>query len=383
MSRVPGHALLPRSDTSWFTEWRRTLDWGLVAGSVLLLCIGLMMSLAAGPAAAARYGHAEPYFFVYRHAFLACTGLGCLLVVSALDRKWARRLAVLAFALALVMMITVLFAGHEVGGARRWLRFLGLTFQPSEIMKPVLLVTCGWLLAQRELYPAGPWSFIALILFSVTMSLLLLQPDVGQAVLLAVAFVITFFVSGMAKRWMAFFAATGLSLGFILYQLLAYVRVRVNMILSPDTTERFQIDRAAEAFSRGGFFGLGPGEGMVKTRLPDAHTDFILAVMAEEFGLVAIISVMAVYAMIAIRGYRAAARLADGYARAAAAGLVTLLSLQAIINIGVNLAVLPPTGMTLPFISYGGSSMIGTGLTIGLLLALIRGEGTRSQGRYG
>lgn len=383
MNRPASPALLPRSDTSWFTEWRRTLDWGLVAGSVLLISIGLMMSLAAGPAAAARYGLDQPYYFFYRQALFAGAGVACLLTVSALDRKWARRLAALVFVSSLILMITILFSGHEVGGAKRWIRLAGFTFQPSETIKPALILLCGWLLAQRGLYPAGRWAIMAFSLFSLIIALLLLQPDVGQAVLLTFAFMMTFFVSGMAKRWIGVLVVAGAALGLILYQALEYVRVRINMIMNPDTTERFQIDTASEAIARGGFFGLGPGEGLVKTRLPDAHTDFIFAVMAEEFGLVAIVSVMAIYAMIALRGYRAAARVSDAYARAAAAGLISLFSLQAVINMGVNLAVIPPTGMTLPFISYGGSSMLGTGLAMGLLLALVRGEGTRSQSRYG
>jgi cell division protein FtsW len=181
----------------------------------------------------------------------------------------------------------------------------------------------------------------------------------------------------------AIFAVGGGALAFLLYNLLPYVKRRVDLIFNPEPLDSYQLDKAAEAISRGGLFGVGPGEGLVKARLPDAHTDFIFAVMAEEFGLVAIVVLMAIFAMMAIRGFRAAARIEDGYARTAAAGLFTLFSLQAAINIGVNLAVLPPTGMTLPFVSYGGTSMVGMGLTLGLALALVRGEGTRSRGRYG
>lgn len=383
MSYTANAPLLPRSDTSWFTEWRRTLDWGLVAGAVLLMGIGLLMSLAAGPSAAARYGQADPYYYVYRQAALAGIGLAILIGVSALDRKWARRFAALVFMGSLGLMVTILLIGHEVGGAQRWLRVLGVTLQPSETVKPALILLCGWLLAQREIYPTGPWALIAFLFYAATLGLLLLQPDVGQSALLTFAFVATFFVSGLPKRWIAVFGAGGVALAALLYNLLPYVQARVNMILSPDATDRFQIDRAAEAISRGGLFGVGPGEGLVKARLPDAHTDFIFAVMAEEFGLVAIVALMAIYAMMSIRGFRAASRIEDGYARTAAAGLFTLFSLQAAVNIGVNLAILPPTGMTLPFVSYGGSSMAGMGLTLGLALALVRGEGTRNRGRYG
>lgn len=383
MSYTANAPLLPRSDASWFTEWRRTLDWGLVAGAVILMGVGLLMSLAAGPAAAARYGQQDAYYFVYRQAFMAAAAFVILIGVSTLDRKWARRFAALVFAGGLSLMAVILLFGHEVGGAQRWLRLFGFTLQPSEVVKPALILLCGWLLAQREIYPKGPWALTAFILYAATLGLLLLQPDVGQSVLLTVAFLTAFFVSGLPKRWIAVFAAGGAVLAVTLYNLLPHVKARVDTLISPGTADRFQIDRAAEAISRGGLFGVGPGEGLVKARLPDAHTDFIFAVMAEEFGLVAIVALMAVYAMMSIRGFRAAARIEDGYARTAAAGLFTLFGLQAAINIGVNLALLPPTGMTLPFVSSGGSSMMGMGLTLGLALALVRGEGTRNRGRYG
>ncbi|MFN3312791.1 MAG: FtsW/RodA/SpoVE family cell cycle protein [Hyphomonas sp.] len=383
MSFTANAPVLPRSDSSWFTEWRRTLDWGLVAGAVLLMGIGLLMSLAAGPSAAARIGQSDPYFFVYRQAFFAVIGFAVMIAVSLLDRKWARRFAALVFAVSLVLMIVLLGFGHEAKGAQRWLRIFGVSIQPSEAIKPALILLCAWLLSQREHYPRGPWTILAFTLYAVTLALLLLQPAVGQSALLTIAFVTVFFISGLPKRWVAFFAAGGAALAFLLYSLLPYVRSRINMIMNPTSADTFQIDRAAEAISRGGLFGAGPGEGLIKARLPDAHTDFIFAVMAEEFGLIAIIGLIAIYALMSIRGFRSAARIEDGYARTAAAGLIALFSLQAVVNVGVNLAILPPTGMTLPFVSYGGSSMAGMGLTLGLALALVRGEGTRSRGRYG
>lgn len=383
MSYTANAPLLPRSDTSWFTEWRRTLDWGLVAGAVLLLFIGLLMSLAAGPSASVRIGYSDAYHFVYRQAAIAGFGFLIMMGMSLLDRKWARRAAGFIFIVSLVMMVAVLGFGHEAKGAQRWLRFAGFSIQPSETAKPALILLCGWLLAQRELYPKGPWALIAFIFYAVTLGLLLLQPDVSQSVLLTAAFVTTFFVSGLPKRWVAIFAIGGGALAALLYNLLPYVRARIDMVVNPADADTFQIKMAAEAISRGGLFGVGPGEGLIKARIPDAHTDFIFSVMAEEFGLVAIVVLMAIFALMAIRGFRAAARIEDGYARTAAAGLFTLFSLQAAINIGVNLAVLPPTGVTLPFVSYGGSSMVGMGLTLGLALALVRGEGTRSRGQYG
>ena len=187
-----------------------------------------------------------------------------------------------------------------------------------------------------------------------------------------------------SRRHIAWLAAGGAGLSVLLYNLLPNVKRRVDMIFNPSSqVDTFQIDRAEDAIQRGGLFGTGPGEGLIKMQIPEAHTDFIFAVIAEEFGLVAVIAVLAIYGLIAIRGFRAASRIEDGFARTAAAGLFALFAIQAAINIGVNLAIVPPTGLTLPFISYGGSAMVGMGLTLGLALALVRGEGTRSHGPYG
>ena len=357
MNAAPTALQFARSDTSWLTEWRRTVDWGLMGGAFFLIAIGLLMSLAAGPTAAKRIGYSYEYFFVIRQAAFAVCAAVILIGFSALNQTWARRAATAIFIGALLLMVWILVFGHEAKGAQRWLRVAGFSLQPSEMVKPALIVLSGWLLAQREAYPSGPWAVIA--------------------------FVITFFISGLPWKWAAAFAGGGVSLAGLLYALLPHVRARVNSFVNPTQYDTYQIDKAAEAIGRGGLFGVGPGEGQVKASLPDAHTDFIFSVMVEEFGLIAAIVLLAVFALMVLRGFRAAARLDDGYARAAAAGLFTLFGLQAAINMAVNVALIPPKGMTLPFVSYGGSSMIGTALTLGLALALVRGQGTRIRGRYG
>lgn len=384
MTYTASAPLLPRSDTSLLTEWRRTLDWGLVAGIFLLAAIGLLMSLAVSPSAVERIGYDNPYHFLYRQAVHVTLGLGLMLVVSLLDRTWARRFGVIVFAVTLVLMILILLVGREVNGAQSWFRYGGVSMQPSEIAKPTLIVLSAWLLAQRERYPSGSWSAVAFGFFAATLGLFLLQPDVGGAALLSMAFLTAFYVSGIPKRWIMGFSAGGAVLSVLLYNFVDHVKTRVDTIFNPASdTDRFQILKAAEAFGRGEWLGVGPGEGQVKGVIPEAHTDFIFSVMAEEFGLIAVVALIAVYALITIRGFRAAARIEDGFARTASAGLFSLFAIQAAINIGVNLGIVPPTGLTLPFVSYGGSSMIGMGLTLGLALALVRGEGTRSRGPYG
>ncbi len=365
----------PRTDMSWLTEWRRTLDWPIVGAALSLMALGLLLALAAGPPAAARIGLENSYHFVWRQAVFA-VGAGVLLIAaSLLDRDWVRRAAAALFLVAVALMGFVLLGGAEVKGAQRWIAFAGLTLQPSELVKPALVVLAGWLLAQRHLFPHGPWAALAFSLFAATIGLLLLQPDVGQAVLLTMAFVLTFFVSGLPWRWAAGFGVGGMALAGLVYASLDHVRRRVNAFLDPSAYDTYQIDRALEALRRGGFWGVGPGEGTVKASLPDAHTDFIFAVLGEEYGLIAGLAVMALYGFIVVRGILAAARLGDGYARAAAVGLFALFGLQAAINLGVNVALLPPKGMTLPLMSYGGSSLAGTALTLGFALALIRRRG--------
>ncbi|MEM8920440.1 MAG: putative peptidoglycan glycosyltransferase FtsW, partial [Pseudomonadota bacterium] len=295
-----------------------------------------------------------------------------LLGASMLDPRWARRLALAAFLGSFLLMASLLLIGHEAKGAQRWLRLGGFSFQPSEIVKPSLIVTTAWLLAQRKRFPDGPWAPVAFAFYAVTMGLLLLQPDVGQAALITAGFIIVFFVSGLPLRWAAGFGVGGIGLAGALYALLPHVRYRVNSFLNPTDYDTYQVDTARAALERGGLMGAGPGEGRIKSDLPDAHTDFIYSVAGEEFGLVACIALILLFAAISVRGVVRAARASDEYARAAGVGLFALFGLQAAINIGVNVNLVPPKGMTLPFISYGGSSLIGSALTLGLALALTR-----------
>ncbi len=365
-------ALRPRSSRSLLLEWQRGLIWSVLLGAFILMGVGLVMSLAAGPPAAARLDYDDPYFFVKRQAGFVALASIVLVSVSLLERVWARRLSALVFIGSLALLAFILVSGHEAKGAQRWLRFAGFSLQPSEFVKPALIVLTGWLLAQRQIYPKGPWVAVTFVFYCVTLGFLLLQPDVGQAALLTAAFVITFFVSGLPWRWAAMFAGGSASLAGALYAALPHVRFRVNSFINPTAYDTYQIDKASEAISRGGLFGVGPGEGRIKQSLPDAHTDFIYAVLGEEFGYIAAVLLILVFGFIVWRGLKAAARLNDPYPRAAATGLFALFGLQAAINIAVNVSLIPPKGMTLPFISYGGSSMIGSALTLGLALALIR-----------
>ncbi len=371
---------MARTDRSVLAEWRRTIDWPILVACGLLVGVGMLLSLSAGPPAADRHGF-EPYHYVYRHIAFIAAAMFVLIGTSMLSVRWARRWSASIFLGAFLLMAWVLMFGHSAGGAQRWIRLAGFSLQPSEMIKPALIVLTGWLLAQRALFPRGPWAILSFSFYATTLGLLLLQPDVGQSALLTAAFVITFFVSGLPWRWAAGFAGGGVALAGVLYLTLPHVRFRVQSFIFPSQNDTYQIDKASDAIANGGMFGVGPGEGTVKYTLPDAHTDFIYSVLSEEFGLIAALGLLVLYGLIVMRGCLLAARLEDPYPRAAATGLFALFGLQAAINIAVNVSLIPPKGMTLPFVSSGGSSLVGTALTLGLALALIRRRGARIRWR--
>ncbi len=352
-------------------HWARTVDRPLLISVLGLISFGLLLSLAAGPIAADRLDYDNRLHFVVRHAAFAALAATALIGLSMLSPAWARRLAAVTFAAAFLLMALILGFGHEAKGSQRWLRFAGFSLQPSEFVKPALIVLTGWLLAQRQRFPGGPWAPVALSLFVSTLGLLLLQPDVGQAALLTMAFVGTFIVAGLPLRWVFVFAGGGALIGGLLYLTMPHVQTRVNTFFS-DGSEAFQVERALAAQARGGVLGAGPGEGTIKRSIPDGHNDFIYSIMVEEYGLLIGLALIAVFVFITLRGLMLAARLEDPYARAAGAGLFALFGLQAAMNLMVNVSLIPPKGMTLPFISHGGSSMLGCALMLGLALALVR-----------
>lgn len=361
-----------RSDKSTLAEWWRTVDKGLIAAALILLGAGMVLSLAAGPAAAAKLKLGDPFYFVYRQGVFVIGAALLLVSSSLLNPVWVRRVCLGLFVACFFLMAGLLLFGHEAKGATRWIRIWGTTFQPSEIIKPALVVLTAWLLAQREKFPAGPWAPIAFAFYAVTVGLLLLQPDVGQSVLVTAAFVIVFFIAGLPWIWVGVFTVLGAVLPVVLYNIIPHVRFRVNSFLNPTEYDTYQIDKARQAIERGGLFGVGPGEGTVKRTLPDAHTDFVYAVAGEEFGLILLVLLTVIFAVIAIKGIMEASKQQDIYQRAAGVGLYAIFGLQAAVNMSVNLSLIPPKGMTLPLVSSGGSSLLGSALTLGLALALTR-----------
>lgn len=370
-------ALAARTRPSALAQWWWSVDRTALAAVFALIAAGLLLSLAASPAAAERIGADHPFHYLTRHGVFAALGAFAVLFASALSPLGARRLAGAMLAAGLAGLVLTVVIGHEAGGAQRWLRVGGLSAQPSEFVKPALIVIAAALFARARDAGAGP-AWVAAGLFGLVIALFALQPDIGQAALLTAAFGALAFISGLKLRWLAGLGALAAAGAVAAYVFLPHVASRVDRFLNPQTGDTYQVDRAREAIMRGGLFGVGPGEGAVKRQLPDAHTDFIFAVAAEEYGAVFAAGLAALFAVFALRILLRAQRVLDPAARYAACGLAALIGLQAVINIAMALNLAPPKGMTLPFVSYGGSSMAASGLAAGLALAFTR----RRPGAY-
>jgi cell division protein FtsW len=367
-----------RTDRSRLGLWWWTTDHILLGVVAILMILGVLLSFASSPAAAARMNVGDPFHFAVRQCVFAAIGAVILLSASALSPKGVRRTAFFIYLGAILVMMALPFMGHNAKGATRWLEFGGFSLQPSEFMKPALIVLVAWMFAEGQKGEGVPGVSIAFCLYGLAVALLLVQPDVGQTILITIAFGAAFFVAGVPMRWIAGMLAAALSGGVALYFAFDHVAARVHKFLSPDKADTHQIDRAQEAIAHGGLLGRGPGEGVMKRHVPDLHTDFIYSVAAEEYGLIFSLFLITLFGILVTRGLYKAMKLSDPFEQIASAGLFVLVGQQAFINVAVNLNLIPTKGMTLPFISYGGSSMMAMGLTLGFALALTR----RRPGAY-
>ncbi|HRP10472.1 MAG TPA: putative peptidoglycan glycosyltransferase FtsW [Terricaulis sp.] len=347
----------------------RTYDRGLLLIAAALIALGILFSMAASPAATARIRIEEAFYFAGRQAAYAGLGVIVMLMAASLDPRQLRRAATILVAIFLPLCALAGWFGPEVKGAQRWFDFGAFSLQPSEILKPALVVVWAWMLSESMKQPRFPGRLVALGLYALAAAALLAQPDVGQTALLAIALAPLLFLSGIALRWVLGGLAFAAIAGRLIYEFYPHARERWDAFMSEPG---YQVGRALDAIAAGGVFGRGPGEGVVKRSLPDAHADFVFAVAAEEFGLIASLGLIFLFGALAFRGLSRASRLNEPFEQLAAAGLITLLVAQAGIHIAVNLSLLPAKGMTLPFISFGGSSMIGTALAFGFCLALLR-----------
>jgi cell division protein FtsW len=368
----------PRSDRSPLGVWWWTVDRWMLGVVALLIAIGVVISFSASPAAAVRMNIGDPFHFAVRQCLFAVGAAVMVVAVSMLDVKGVRRSSFFIWLVAIAIMVALPFFGHNAKGATRWIEFGGFSFQPSEYMKPALIVLVAWMFAEGQKGQGVPGVSVAFVLYAISIGLLLIQPDVGQTVLITVAFGAAFWMAGVPLSWVMLLGATAIAGLSSTYFLLPHVHARVDKFLSPDKADTHQVDAAAVAQAAGRLFGRGPGEGVMKRHVPDLHTDFAYSVGAEEFGLVFSLLLIALFAFVVIRGLYRAMKLSDPFEQVAAAGLFVMVGEQAIINMAVNLNLIPTKGMTLPFISYGGSSMLAMGLTLGMALALTR----RRPGAY-
>jgi cell division protein FtsW len=360
-----------RADRSRLVEWWFTVDHTLLFAVLTLMTFGLILSLAASPAVALNKG-LPPYYFVQRHFVFATLGGLFMLAVSLCDPATLRRIAMFLFVASLAALVVVYFNGKEINGAKRWLSVFGVSFQPSEIAKPAFVVVSAWFFAESRHSKDMPALTFAFLTAAIVLALLIVQPDVGQTVLVSLVWGTLYFVSGQPLIGGIVLAVLGLAGLVGAYLVFPHVEARIDRFLWPSAGDNSQIDRAMRSFTEGGFFGRGPGEGTIKTVLPDAHTDFIFAVVAEEYGIIACLILLALFTFVVVRALHRVRYEQILFVRLSVIGLAMLFGLQAAINMGVNIGLLPAKGMTLPFISAGGSSIIGVSLTVGMMLALTR-----------
>jgi cell division protein FtsW len=360
-----------RIDQSPVARWWWTVDRWSLAALAVLIGFGVVMSLAASPPVAERIGY-DGMHFVRRHLAMLPLTIGVMFLVSLQPPRTIRRVAVIGFAIALALLALTFVIGVEIKGARRWINLPGLSLQPSEFVKPTFAVVAAWLFAEQKLHPRFPGNLICTALFLLVMAMLIKQPDIGMAGVVAAVWFAQFFMAGLRLYWVAAGALAGVGglVGAYLY--LPHVRVRVDHFLDPTAGDSYQVTRSIEAFANGGLWGRGPGEGTVKDVLPDAHADFVFAVAGEEFGVIACLVVVALFAFIVLRGFSRMSQEGSLFVLLAATGLLVQFGLQAAINMASSLHLIPTKGMTLPFLSYGGSSMLALGLGMGMMLALTR-----------
>ncbi|NCP62233.1 MAG: putative lipid II flippase FtsW [Alphaproteobacteria bacterium] len=364
-----------RTDNSVLTQWWWSVDRWLFLGISILVAVGIMLVMAASPPVAERIG-LDSFYFVKRHLVYVAGFFVVTVGVSQLSQQSLRRAALLLYLGALVLLILTPFIGNEIKGARRWVSLGGFSIQPSEFMKPALVVMTAWMLSEKKKNVDVPGNIFAIIFYSLAIGLLLLQPDMGMVFLMTAIFFAQFFLAGLPLFLIVIASATGIVGMVSAYFLFPHVQSRVDRFLTPGTedrfSERYQITQSLEAFSSGGFWGLGPGEGIVKKHLPDAHADFIFSVAAEEYGVFLCLIIALLFGFFVIRSILKVMQEQNLFILLAVSGLALEIGVQATINMASTLDLIPTKGMTLPFMSFGGSSILSIAISCGFILALTR-----------
>ena len=360
-----------RTDTSQLGRWWWTVDrWTLVA-LLALMGFGAILILAASPAAGQRLD-LDAFYLAQRQLVILPAAALLVFAISLASPRTIRRIAVVGMVVTIVLLGLTVLIGDKINGASRWLSIFGFSLQPSEFAKPFFAVTAAWLFAAEKKEEGIPGGKLATLLWLLLVGLLLVQPDVGQSFLMTAIWGAQVFLAGLPLIWVALLALAPIAGLALAYFTLPHVRLRIDGFLDPAAGSQYQVERSIEAFMNGGFFGRGPGEGTVKAQLPDSHSDFIFAVAGEELGLIACLIIVALFAFVVLRGLIRLLRETNLFAVLAVSGLLVQFGLQALINMASSLHLMPTKGMTLPLISYGGSSLMAIACTLGMVLALTR-----------
>ena len=362
-----------RTDKSFLGKWWWTVDRVTLAILLTICIFGVVLVTAASPSVAERID-ASPNHFIIRHIIYLVPSIGLLIGLSMANLQYVWRAALVTLGFALFCMVLVPIFGDEVKGAQRWIGMGPFSLQPSELAKPAFLVVAAWLIARQKEKPEFKGTWFAFGLYGLVVLLLVLQPDMGMTFIVTATFFTIVFLAGMPFRYIILLAALGVGASVLVY----FSFDHVDRFLNPETGDTYQISRSLQAFQHGGLLGTGAGQGTVKMTIPDAHADFIFAVAGEELGMLMTVLLVGLYGYVIVRGYNRIMDTDNVFVILASGGILTLFGLQALINMGSSIHLLPTKGMTLPFISYGGSSLLSSGIGMGMLLAL-----TRRQGRSG
>ena len=368
-----------RTDNSVMGRWWWTVDRWSLAAVVTLMAFGTMLALASSPAVAERIG-VDSLYFVKRHLVFLPIAAGVIVATSLMAPMQIRRMSLIAFAVCLAGLGATLLFGIEINGSRRWLSLGGLSIQVTEFAKPTFAVVTAWLLAEKLRDRKFPGHALTVISFAALIALTISQPDLGQTAVIGAVWMSQLFLAGLPMVLVVGLIVLGLAGLAGSYMTLTHVASRINRFIDPATGDTYQIDRSLMAFSNGGFFGQGPGEGTVKNSLPDAHADFVFAVAGEELGLILTLVIVILFAFIVLRGLVRTMGENNLFVLLAVSGLLIQFGLQTLINMASSLQLIPTKGMTLPFISYGGSSLLAIAMGIGMVLALTRRRHGKAEG---